>query len=258
MKDSLHIKSDTIDIVSDSVVESAETMNYSEIFGGNIRVTESFGDTTGLFESMAPDWLSLVFIGSVIYYIVIKFILNIHLSEAFKGLLKIEVLDDVGFEKTYRSLAIFLPPFAIIVYSYYFYFIINPLYLQLGLDYLFFVSSLIISLIFLIKKLVEYFIAFVFNTRKAFNSYLLDHMFLLGISSIIQLILLIVYTYSQLKIALWASIAVLFIFFTFRLIRSFVIGYRLTQFSKSYLFLYLCSLEILPLIWIFKWMSDYQ
>lgn len=245
-------------MVLDSIVQPIDSIKYSEIFGGNIKLTENLQGNPNILQSNAPDWLSLVFIGSVIYYIVIKFILNINLIEGIKGLVKIEVLDDVGFEKTYRSLAIFLPPFAIIVYSYYLYFLINPFHFQFEFDYLYLTFSLTILLIFLVKKLAEYLIAFIFNTQKAFSSYFLDHLFLLGISSVIQLVLLIIYTYSQLQIVLWSSLAILFIFFTFRLIRSFVIGYRLTPFSKSYLFLYLCSLEILPLIWIFKWVSDYQ
>ncbi len=208
-------------------------------------------------DTFVPDWLSLLFLGAIIYFILIKFLLNIHFLDGLKGLLKIEVLDEVGFEKTNRILALFLAPYGIIVYAWYSYFILNHIFLRLEFDYLFFIFSILFTLVFAFKKLVEYLIAVVFNTKKAYKAYLMDHLFLLGISSVFQLILIVFYTYSQESIFLWSAYAILIIFFIYRLVRSFIIGFRLIEFSKSYLFLYLCSLEILPIIWILRWVTNY-
>lgn len=257
MKEKLLHINDTIINQSDSVTNASDTAIYSDLFGGHASGQLIQGPQSFALDSQAPDWLSLVFIGAVIYFIIIRFIFNINLVEGLKGLLKIEVLDDVGFEKSHHSLAFFLSPFAVLVYSYYLYFIVNPQYLKIELDYLFLVFAIIIPVIFIVKKMLEFLISFIFNTYLSFKAYLLDHLYLLGIGSVIQLILILLYTYSQLKIILWVSIGVLIIFFILRLIRSFIIGYSLTPFSKSFLFLYLCSLEILPIIWIYKMISDY-
>lgn len=257
MSDShLNIQDTNLYLVIDSTRKSVSSNVQNELFGGHTHIEIDQDSSSFLLESVAPDWLSLIFIGCIIYFILIKFLLNINIIEGIKGLLKIEVLDDVSFEKTNRSLALFLSPYAIIVYGYYLYFLVNPLYLSMQLDLLFLVFSGIVLLLFLFKKMLELFISFVFSTLDTFVAYLLDHLFLLGVGSIIQLILLVLYTYSQIKLILWISIGFLFIFFIFRLIRSFIIGFRLTSFSKSYLFLYLCSLEILPLIWIYKMIAD--
>jgi len=257
LKDSLLHINDSFVSEIDTTSNSIDTVITDNFFGGNIPGQHIQSHASSFLNSNPPDWLSLIFIGAIIYFIIIKFIFNINFYEGLKGILKIEVLDDVGFEKKHHFLAFLFSPFAIIVYSYYLYFLINPLYLKLELDYLFLVFALALAIIFLIKKMLEFFISFIFNTFLSFKAYLLDHLYILGIGSIIQLILLVFYTYSQLKIILWMSIGVLIIFFIYRLIRSFIIGYQLTSFSKSYLFLYLCSLEILPLIWIYKVISDY-
>jgi len=227
------------------------------LFGSQVAVRPKSDFSQPAGETFIPDWLSLIFLGTIIYFILIKFLLNIHLLDGLKGLLKIEVLDDVGFEKTNRVLALFLAPFGIIVYAWYSYFILNQLYVRLEFDHLFFLFSILLALLFVFKKLLEYLIAVVFNTKKAFKAYLMDHLFLLGVSSVFQLILIVFYTYSQETIFLWSAYAILIIFFIYRLARSFIIGFRLTEFSKSYLFLYLCSLEILPIIWIIKWVTNY-
>lgn len=246
---------DTLNTSHDTIWVS--TQPALSLFGGQLSVNPVSDSTPAIGGSFTPDWLSLVFLGAIIYFILIRFILNIHLLDGLRGILKIEALDEVGFEKTNRSLALFLAPLGIITYAWYCYFILNQFYVKLEFDYLFLLFSIFIALVFVIKKLVEYLISVVFNTQKAFNAYLMDHLFLLGVSSIIQLVLILFYTYSQESIFLWSAYAILFIFFIYRLVRSFIIGFQLTEFSKSYLFLYLCSLEILPIIWIIKWVTNY-
>lgn len=257
MKDSLQFISDSLFVASDTLSDSQQPISLN-LFGSQVAVNPKSDLSQLLGEAFTPDWLSLIFLGTLIYFILIKFILNIHLMDGLKGLFKIEVLDEVGFEKTNRILALFLAPFGIIVYAWYSFFILNPFYITLELDYLFLLFSIFFALSFVFKKLVEYLIAVVFNTQKAFKAYLMDHLFLLGVSSVLQLIFIVFYTYSQEAIFLWSAYAVLIIFFIYRLTRSFIIGFRLTAFYKSYLFLYLCSLEILPIIWIIKWVTNYS
>ncbi len=252
----MQIISDSLSVNSDSLFETQQPISLN-LFGGQVAISPKSDMNPLIGEPFVPDWLSLLFLGAIIYFILIKFLLNIHILDGLKGLLKIEVLDEVGFEKTNRILALFLSPFGIIVYAWYGYFIINQIYVKLEFDHLFFLFSILFILLFVFKKLVEYLIAIVFNTQKAFTAYLMDHLFLLGFSSVFQLIFIVFYTYSQEIIFLWSAYAILIIFFIYRLVRSFIIGFRLIAFSKSYLFLYLCSLEILPIIWILKWVTNY-
>jgi hypothetical protein len=258
LKDSLQHINDSIQKTSDTFKTMVDSTVPQDFFGGNFEASPIQYETLLNLESLAPDWLSLVFTGTIVYFIIIRLLFGFHIADGMRSLLKIEILDDVSFEKSNQSFALFLAPFSIIVYAYYFYFFINPKYLKFDFDYLFLQFSAIIIGVFLLKQSLEFLISIIFNTLKSTKAYFWDHLYLLGLSSIIQLVLIILYTYSQLKFVLWIAIAILIIFFIFRLIRSFIIGYQLTSFSKSYLFLYLCSLEILPLIWIYKMILDYQ
>lgn len=258
MKDILLHTHDSLNLSANHYFLLADSSQYANFFGGSFQSQAIPNKTSLILDSVTPDWLSLVFLVAFIYLIIIKFVLNINFLEGAKGLLKIEVLDDVGFEKTHRLFAYLLTPFSIIVYAYYIYYFVNPQFIKLDFDYIFLVFSLIIVAFFILKLMIEFIIAFIFNTFKAYKAYFTDHLYMLGIGSLIQLILLIFYSYSQIGFILRFSIFIMIIFFIYRLIRSFIIGYQLTSFSKSYLFLYLCSLEILPLIWIFKWITDYH
>jgi len=258
LKDSLLHKHDSLNLSTDYSFLSADSSQSTQFFGGSIQSQAIPNETKLNLDSATPDWLSLVFVVAIIYFIIIKFVLNINIVEGIKGLLKIEVLDDVGFEKTHGLFAYLLAPFSIIVYAYYIYYFVNPRFIKLDFDFIFLVFSLIIIAFFVLKSLIEFIIAFIFNTFSAFKAYFTDHLYLLGIGSLLQFILIIFYSYSQIGFILWVSISIMIIFFIYRLIRSFIIGYQLTSFSKSYLFLYLCSLEILPLIWIYKWITDYH
>lgn len=209
-------------------------------------------------ESYSTDWLSLTFLGIVIYLILVRFLFNFNFGEAFKGLFKIESLDQVSFEKLTQNTGYILAPISSIVYAYYAYFFINSEYLQLDLDYLFLVFAFIISILFVLKIFIEKIASLVFGSAKAFQSYFSDHLYMLGISGLFQLPFIVIYAYSQIPFFLWISLGMLVGFWLFRLFRGVIIGYNQSRFSKSYIFLYLCSLEILPILWAFKWLINNQ
>jgi hypothetical protein len=51
---------------------------------------------------------------------------------------------------------------------------------------------------------------------------------------------------------LYFSLIIFMLFFAFRFVKGFFIGTAVTKFSYLFLFVYLCSLEILPLLIIIK------
>ncbi len=211
---------------------------------------------TSVQETHSTDWLSLTFVGIIVYLIIVRFLFNFNFSEAFKGLFKIESLDQVSFEKLTQNTGNVLAPVSSVVYAYYVYFFLNPDYLKLDLDYLFLVFAFIISILFVFKIFIEKTLSLIFNSAKAFKSYFSDHLYMIGVSGLFQLPFIVIYVYSQMIIFLWISIGILVLFWLFRLFRGVIIGYNQSQFSKSYIFLYLCSLEILPILWAYKWLIN--
>lgn len=255
-QDSVYHLSDSLKIFDEYQTDTVLNQISTRFLSDNLSLINPTESEAPLFTSFYPDWLTIVFLFGFIYIVVIRLLFQVQLSDVIKGLLKIEVLDQVGFDKSNRAITLLMAPLSLFVFPYYLYFIVNPRTLNLELDYLYLVFVGLILLLFILKKSIELFIAIVFNTQKAYVAYTLDQVYLIGVSSVFQMILLVFYTYSQQRIFLWLSVMLLVVFFVYRLVRSFIIGFKLTEFSKSYLFLYLCSLEILPLIWLMKWFSE--
>jgi len=198
------------------------------------------------------NWFALTILGLVIYLLLARLLFSFNMSESMKGFGKIQSIDVVGFDKEYQLSGYFLSPLSVFTYSFYLYFIINPRYLHINLDYLFIVFSIGIILLFLTKTLLEKTLSIIFNTQNTFGQYFSDHLFILGLSSLIQVPLIIIFVYSGIEFFLWISIGVLVLLWVFRLFRGAIIGIKQTAFSKSFIILYLCSLEILPLIIAYK------
>ena len=198
------------------------------------------------------DWFTIIVFGLVLYLIISRFLFSFNIWESIKGIGKIHSLDVVGFEKEANITGFVLAPIAAFVYAFYLYFFINPYLLHIKLDYLFFVFILAIVLLFFVKMMIEKIISIIFNTQDTFKQYIVDHLFVLGLSGLLQAPLLIIYIYSGTEYYLWISIGALIVLWLFRLFRGLIIGIKQTTFSKSFIILYLCSLEILPLLIAYK------
>jgi hypothetical protein len=110
----------------------------------------------------------------------------------------------------------------------------------------------VVVLFHLLKFVSIWFLGFMFNTRKVSLRYLLDH-YLFHISEgFILFPLLILFVYSDLQLFMYAAIIVLLLLWLYRLQRAIVIGLACANFSPSYLFLYLCTLEVMPFFLIYK------
>jgi hypothetical protein len=225
------------------------------LFNGSDIAPFSHADEWSQIYQRQPDWLAVLFFGLLLYFVVIKFLFHVDFLGSIKGLSKIQVLDDIGFDKNHQRTALLYAPFALIIYTLYCLFLLNPLLLQLELDYLFLGFAILLIVLFILKLSVSFAIAHIFHSLKAFKAYFTDHLFIMGVGSIFQLFFLLIYLYSQITFFLHLSLTILSIFIVLRIIRSSIIGLRLTNFSIYYLFLYLCSFEILPVIWIYKWIS---
>lgn len=110
----------------------------------------------------------------------------------------------------------------------------------------------VIVLFYLGKFISIWFLGLLFETRQISYHYLLDHYLFYISEGIILFPLLVLYIYSGMQFFIYASAAVLIILWAFRLLRAIINGLDCTNFSRSYLFLYLCSLELLPIFLLYK------
>ncbi|HAG15671.1 MAG TPA: hypothetical protein DCG69_03980 [Bacteroidales bacterium] len=106
--------------------------------------------------------------------------------------------------------------------------------------------------VYFLKFSAIWFLGKLFDTAVVTKQYLLDHYLFQITEGLILFPLLILYVYSSIQIILFAAIAVLLMLWAYRLMRAVRIGFGCTNFSWSYLFLYLCTLEVLPLFFVYK------
>jgi hypothetical protein len=101
------------------------------------------------------------------------------------------------------------------------------------------------------------FLSFIFRTHQPSNEYILNILIFNILTGIFLLPLLVFAVYLKCVIFLWICMIIFTLFFIFRLIRGFLIGISITKFSSVFLFVYLCSLEMLPLVVLIKVVLKY-
>ena len=107
-------------------------------------------------------------------------------------------------------------------------------------------------LFWMLKLSLIRFLGQVFQTKNSTWDYQQNILAFSFITGLILLPLLILTIFLQSKILLTITLAVICLLYFFRVMRGFFIGISLKKFSYIFLFVYLCSLEILPLLVILK------
>ncbi len=105
---------------------------------------------------------------------------------------------------------------------------------------------------YLTKYLVMQFTAWVFKTSGATESYFRNQLIVNQFAGIIILPLMVVNYYNPVNWILYAAWGILGVLAIYKLIRVSMIGLRIADFSAYHLILYLCTIEIAPVIFAIK------
>ena len=110
------------------------------------------------------------------------------------------------------------------------------------------------SLVFfwLLKISAIWFLGIVFRTIPSTQDYLQNILAFSFITGLILLPLLILAVFLHSNILLYIILIIIGLLYFFRVMRGVFIGISLKKFSWLFLFVYLCTLEILPLLVILK------
>jgi len=92
----------------------------------------------------------------------------------------------------------------------------------------------------------------VFKTENTTGMYLLNVLVINIITGMVLIPLLVMVIYLKSVFILYITLIILILSLFFLFVRGFLIGLSLTKFSYLFLFVYLCTLEILPLIILIK------
>jgi hypothetical protein len=114
---------------------------------------------------------------------------------------------------------------------------------------LIFAACIVLSLL---KTSIISFSGVVFKTSKVVHEYLINNMIFSIVTGIILFPAVIISLYINNPFYVWIACSIFSILLVYRFVRSFIIGLSNLKYSVFYLFLYLCTLEILPLLLLFK------
>ncbi|MCK9421174.1 MAG: DUF4271 domain-containing protein [Bacteroidales bacterium] len=109
-----------------------------------------------------------------------------------------------------------------------------------------------------IKFMLIRFLGVVFKTRETTFNYLLNLLIFCLITGPVILAFLVFIIYLKSDVLLFCCLIVFSLLFIFRVMRGFFIGSGLRKFSYLFLFVYLCSLEILPLLVLIKLLLNFM
>jgi hypothetical protein len=119
----------------------------------------------------------------------------------------------------------------------------------------FLILAVFVSGIYSFKLFLLKITGFIFQLDKPISAYIFNVFLINNLVGILFLPIVIAVAFTTTFAALILikiAIAVFIILYIFRLIRGIMIGLNLTNFNLFYLFLYICSLEIAPLVLIVK------
>jgi hypothetical protein len=226
------------------------------VFSGHALRPERTGSTGN--RQFQPDWILLVLLSGFILLAWTNFFSFNRLKQMILAPFSKRFLSQLTREGTLFteriSLAlgsVYLLSFSLLLY------LVNAMLLHLSFRNL---SGLPVYLIILASLLLFWslkiwlirFLGSVFRTPSTTFHYQVNLLVFTSLEGLITLPLLVGVVYLKSPTLLAVTLGISMLIFLFRFMKGFFIGLGLTKFSYLFLFVYLCSLEILPLLILIK------
>jgi hypothetical protein len=112
--------------------------------------------------------------------------------------------------------------------------------------------TIAIAMILLTKRWLTRLIGFIFKNNSLVREYVANTRFMNQVATLFLIPFLLFSLYSTSQIPLLAASVVALVIYLFRLFRSILIGFESRKYSHYQNFIYLCGLEILPVIIVLK------
>jgi len=115
---------------------------------------------------------------------------------------------------------------------------------------LFAIISLLVFSFFLVKYLATGFIAWVFQTQSANATYTRNFYLFNNLAGVLVLPVVIFNAFNPTPTALYIGWLIILALNVFKVYRGIVLGINRSEFSTYYLFLYICTIELIPILLI--------
>jgi hypothetical protein len=220
---------------------------------GNIKPLNS--ETTKNVEG----WFSLSVMACILIFSATRFFYFKRFGQIFSALFISRIMSQINREGNIKREGIsfllflfFLLSSSLFIYKTSFYiFKIN--YWESSNSFIYFsIILLFVFLYFFLKLQLIRFVGYVFNTRIETNDYIVLNLIFLSVLGVLLLIPVIIQTYVSFEIGFYIAIGLLLISEAFRILKAVLSLISYSKFSGLFIFLYLCTVEIIPVMIIYK------
>ena len=238
--------------------ESQKTFIQSLFTGHQLKVKTI---SPALIHKTNEDWMAAILLFSALLFTYIRFGFQKRLQQIFRSFLSDQYINQLNREGNLFAERISFPLFInyLVIFPLFFYLINKTLFnfLQQNTGWEIYIKILLITLLIYVGKIFFIrIIGFIFNTVKEATDHLLIIFIFNQMIGLILLPFLVFIAYSGLSV--WFAymlIVLILLIYIYRIIRIALFGLANSKFSKFYLFLYLCTIEFLPLIILAKILS---
>lgn len=211
-----------------------------------------------IMEHSSKDWMFIFLIGCMVGIGILRYQFSRRFKQSIQAFFQFYSLNQFTREGNFMSERVGVILFSIYLiclsmFTYQANFALGSGSLLVGSGISLFLKILVaFSVYFLTKTGINQLTGIIFETREASYLVILDDFNIGCINGLILIPILFFTTYSPSPVIFYIGGAILVFTYFYRLIRASVIGFTYAPFSLLYLFLYLCSLEIVPLVVIIK------
>ncbi|MHC1706264.1 MAG: DUF4271 domain-containing protein [Bacteroidales bacterium] len=206
------------------------------------------------------DWAFVIIVTGFLLFAAVQYSYNKRMLQLFKAFLAGRFLSQLtrgsDFYKeriTYNLYLIFLLVFPLFLFEINNFFKIFPLPRRPFTEILFYFELFFLNLlIYSVKVLALRATGAIFKTKEITGEYLMTHFIFSLIQGIMVLFFVTIVVYTHSIFALWTGLFFLLVSYAFQLVRGFFIGLKNSGYSALYLILFFFTLEILPLLFLYK------
>jgi len=233
-----------------------DTSATASLFQNHLLKTDEFQKTQEI--NTLPTWFLLVIFCNLLLVAYVKISSPKRITEAIKGFVQLwhilQIKRDHSSVMPKGSLELninYLIGFSLLLYITYAYITRSPLHTLSFVNILYICGAF--GLLYLIKIGNYFLIGKMLKIKEQANDYNINLSIfkeVLGLALIPMNLIFILHPPSENHTTALIGGIILLIYYIFRFIRGFIILSNKTKFSKFYLFLYLCTLEVIPFILI--------
>ncbi|MBU1013515.1 MAG: DUF4271 domain-containing protein [Bacteroidetes bacterium] len=254
-------QADSLTIISNSILSNSDNTTFIGQF-----ITENDIVTyipTDYSKTMFPEWITYLILGGFILIAMLNFLHRKKLVQFFNATFSssqanLVIREGNPFRKqiTLILTLVYIIAVPLLFYSFIVFYVGSDDQNDNGI--IFYLGLVLLFLgLFLYKVIFIQVTANIFQTEKASYELLVNILIFNLIIGIMILPIIALYIYTQLDILLYISLGIYFIGLLLRQFRQLMVGLSRSIFSVLHLFLYLCTLELIPVVIISKIILNY-